>query len=197
MRNLFAMSVIVWIGFMVPGYAVEFSGTNNGVYVAIAGWRHTTNGGFVDSPVIRCDDKLVWCPFSTKGNTEVVYPLPEFGIKIRMVGPDGRDVRKTGLGKRFGSKWDTLRTMLDSKPGTLETQGQYDSRGGGFSGPLLPSPKDLFFMREPGIHTLEIQFQMFQRSGASTVEDTSKSLFRLGPIKIRVNNPASRDPSEF
>jgi hypothetical protein len=26
MRNLFAMSVIVWIRFMVPGYAVELSG---------------------------------------------------------------------------------------------------------------------------------------------------------------------------
>jgi hypothetical protein len=129
-------------------FAADFSETNNGIYLAISG--SSTN-----EPV-AFDDHLVWHPFCNTNvcGVELNYPDYNYGIRVKMLNSDGKEIQKTKLGEDFGSKFDQVRSYEDliqtrhmgynsSHMGNIEAQGTYDTRDG-VSGPLLPAPKDLF-----------------------------------------------------
>lgn len=173
--------------------ATTLSETNDGLYVAIAAWRTDSASGFVDTEPIRFDDRLLWCPFSNRGKVELNYPDSSYGVEVRMIGPDGKAVRRSTLGETFGAKWDMLRSYRDTQLGSIDAQGPYDPRGGGFTGPLLPAPKELFQMEKPGIYILEIKMQMFRHNASPDPEVWGKSLLRFGPVKLKVQKPADQN----
>jgi len=127
----------------------QLSSTNQGIYVAVTGWRGGVGGG----PV------LWWCPFSNDG----VVKLHFFGIEgvgIRMLSPGGRDVAKTSLGATFGASVGKGKLDPHKSATPILAQGPYNARNGGTSGPAIPPVNNLFQMREDGIYTLEIQIQV-------------------------------------
>lgn len=173
------------------GFAAGFvSSTNNGVYLAFSGPSR--------NEPINYAEKLVWGAFCTNGTVELNYPAPAFSIKIKMTGPDGREVPKTDLGSGYGTKFDKVRRFEDTidqgqvgyhapHTGVIFASGMYVASEGVASGPLLPSPQQLFEMSAPGKYKLEIEMQMFQ-----VVKGTNwtRKLLRFERIEIPVVKPS-------
>jgi hypothetical protein len=130
-------------------------------------------------------------PFCDTGRVELAYPKPEYGVKIKMTGPDGREVSKTTLGKSFGSKFDQLREFTDSRLDCIDAWGPYRENPGLGGGRPLPRPEDLFKMRDPGAYTLTVEMQMFHRAAPGS-NDKYWTLFRFPPVTIHVEGPPKR-----
>jgi len=143
---------------------------------------------------IRFDDKLVWRAFCNTGVVTLNYPDPQYGLKVSLRGPDGRAVAKTKLGKGFGTDFENVHNYADAvhgwHMGIVDAQGSYDGRQGALSGPLLPSPKDLFQIEKPGTYVLEIQMQMFRVN--KTTNQWSRELLRFSPVRVLVERPPDK-----
>lgn len=165
-------------------FGTVLTGISNGLYIAIGVPRGTNE-------LIRFDEKLVWHPFSKIGEVELNYSDPEYGLKIRMIGPDGKTVAKTALGRRFGTKFESVQRYEDAfhgwHMGNVTAKGEYDARDAPLSGPLLPSAKELFQMAESGVYTLEIQMQMFQI--IKQTNSWTRKLIRFDPVKLKIEKP--------
>jgi hypothetical protein len=184
-RILFLFTVT----FATQSFAAGISETTNGVYLAIAAVRNVT---LITNEPIRFDDRLVWMTFCDTGKIMLSYPDTRYGTKINMTDSNGKDVSKTALGKRFGSKFDSLHLITDSKVGNTEALGNSYPNGD----PLfLPKPNELFQMDKPGIYTLEIQMQMFRYVPSYDPVERSKTLFKFSPVKIQVENPPDLPPN--
>ena len=193
--NNFA-AILISLAAVHQTYATTLSSTNDGLYLAVAGWSQNVQGGFVDSEAIHFDDQLVWHAFCNTGSVEVQYPDRSFGIKIGMFGPNGKEVSKTPLGMTLGSKWDQLQSYREDIPvfGGMTAGWPYDPRGGEFSGPLLPPPKELFQMEKPGTYTLEIEMKVFK-----VIKNTNRwdrELIRFPPMKIKTVKPVDEKPAK-
>jgi len=172
--------------------AAGLSETNSGIYIAIAGTGSGPERSFVADEPIRFDDRLLWCPFSKIGPVEVKYPDRIFWIRVKMAGPDGKDVKKSSLGEGLGKKFDEVRNYADVATGWtiggITAYGDYEPRGGGFTGgPPLPSPKEMFEMEAVGIYTLQIEFQCFLID--KKTNPWQRKLIRFAPVRIKVEKP--------
>jgi len=189
------------VSFFVRVHAAELSQPTNGVYLAVAGYQR--NSGVITNAPIPFDASLVFLPYCDTGHVTLSYPLdPAYGVKVRMTGPDGKEVQKTSLGKRFGSKFDRLQSVMDTRLYPVEAWGAFrdnEELGGaktfpnyrvGNSVPEL-TPKDIFEMKNAGTYTLEIQMQMFRFSPNST-NAWNREVFRFSPVKIGVEKPVSK-----
>jgi hypothetical protein len=188
---LLLLLFVVCMATVSKSFAVILSETNSGIYIGISGTRTNTP--------LQFNDRLVWRPFCNTGMVSLNYPDPNYGIKIKMFGPDGNEVTKTKLGESFGLNFDQVHSYKDvihtglmgyhsSHMGGIEAQGRYDERDGPLlSGPLLPAPKELFQIEKPGIYTLEIQMQMFRV--IKSTNQWTRELIQFSPIKIRVEKP--------
>jgi hypothetical protein len=168
-------------------FGTGLSETNNGLFLAVSG-EHSG----INEPV-RFSERLVWLPFCStntgRNYVELQYPSAKYGMKIKMVAPDGKEVPKTSLGETFGSKWEKLHDFKDSKLNGVLAYGPYQPDIGAGGGRPLPSPEDLFEMKQPGVYTLEIQMQMFRHTGSTDPNDQHRNLVRFSPIKIKVEKP--------
>ena len=190
MKAAFIFPVAIILSFAFHTAGTSLSETNNGIYLAIAGWRPSSSVGFVTNDVLYSNDGLLWRPFCNTGAVELNYPTYDYGVKINLVGPDGKDVPKSKVGSGFGSKFDQVQTYQDViqgwNMGSIMAQGSYVPSAD-FTGPPLPSAKDLFQMSAPGQYILEIQMQMFLIH-----KDTSqwkRELIRFSPMKIKIEMP--------
>jgi hypothetical protein len=171
---------------------VGVSAHTNGVYVAMGG----AQDGPATSTPIGSDQELVWDAFSDASEVELFYPSEAYWINVRMLGPDGNEVPKTGLGKTWGSKWNSTRSLVDnSKPGfrcgrigSISARGKYDARYPGL-GKLLPAASRLFVMAKPGIYVMEVQMQMFRRAAPGS-KDKYFTFFEFSPVKLKVEKKA-------
>ncbi|HEY1791070.1 MAG TPA: hypothetical protein VGJ73_23175, partial [Verrucomicrobiae bacterium] len=167
--------------------AAGISETTNGIYLVVAAVRDAT---LITNEPIRFDDELVWMSFCDTGKVMLSYPDSKYGIRMKMTDSEGNEVPKTALGKRCGSKFDSLRLITDSKVANTVAQGSYrDNPGGEGETIFLRKPDDFFQMEKPGIYTLEIQMQMFRYVPSYDAVEGSKGLFRFSPVKIRVEKP--------
>ena len=109
---------------------------------------------------------------------------------MRMTGPDGKEVSKTGLGDIWGSgsKWNQLHSYKDSKLSSIFA-GPYRPDVGAGGGQWLPASKDLFEMEKPGIYKLEIQMQMFRHTASTDSGEEYRNLIRFSSIIIKVEKP--------
>jgi hypothetical protein len=189
-------SVIVLIlGVSLKMSAVELSESTNGVYLAVAGYRQSL--GVVTNEPIRFDDSLVFLTYSESGHITLSYPIdPAYGIKLNMIGPDGKSIPKTDLGKRFGSKFTDFHSVTDTRLYPVEAWGTFrdnPTMGGakffpGYAiGGSMPeiSAKDLFDMNETGQYILEVQMQMARFDSKST-NVWSREVFCFPNVRIRV-----------
>ncbi|MCX6925944.1 MAG: hypothetical protein NT154_22470 [Verrucomicrobia bacterium] len=187
-------------------FGVGLSAPTNGVYWAIGAWR---NGAGVTNEPIRLDDVLIFAVFCNTGQVELSYPLdPAYGAKVRMTDADGKNVPKTALGKRFGSKFDQLRTVLDTRmygipawgpypaqdnPGLGGAKFFYSRQAGARELPPQLTPKDLFKMAKPGVYTLQIELKMFRFNPTST-NAWNFDPFCFSPVAIKVQKPSEQKP---
>jgi hypothetical protein len=171
--------------------ATGFSGTNNGVYIAISGL--STNER------VMYGEPLAWRPFcsSADGQSEFNYPGRDYFINMTMLDALGKKVPKTEMGMAFGVKFDQLHSYQDivgstragySNPhiGSILAQGPYDVSAP-VSGPLLPAPKELFQIEAPGNYALQIQMQMFLIH--KNADQWTRDLIRFSPVTIMVEKP--------
>lgn len=185
MRRL--VVVLICFGATMNALAVGLSNTNGSIYLAVA--AITPAGGFVSTEPIPFDAHLIWGAFMDSGKVEVNYPAPAYGIKVRMIGADGKEVAKTALGRSYGANWDKLHSFKDGRLGSTDAWGPFDLRGGGFSGRPLPAPKELFQMQLPGVYTMEIQMQIFRHTGSTNPAVWYTNLMRFSPVRITVQKP--------
>lgn len=186
-------TAILFLIFAICGlraFGTELSETNNGFFLAIGGARNGTND------TIQYNEDLAFLVFYTLRKTnsldfmDLQYPDVAEGVKLELIGPDGRKVPRTGVGKIVGSKWDTLHDRRDSKFWfDIYAGNDYDPRVGAGGGRFL-YPADRFFkMKKPGIYTLTVQMQMFRYTPSTDPEEQFKNLIRFSPIKIKVEKP--------
>jgi hypothetical protein len=177
---------LICLASLSKAFGTDLSETNNGFFIAISGGIIGTNGA------VPFDKRLVWLPFCTTNtggaDIELQYPNAKYGMKIKMTGPDGKEVSKTGLGKLSGSKWDQLHSYKDSRLNGISA-GSYQPDLGAEGGQFLPAPDDLFEIDKPGIYTLEIQMQMFRHTGSTDPDEQYHNLIRFSPVKIKVEKP--------
>ena len=199
-RILVVLAVIlVW---SPKALATGLSAPTNGVYLAVGAWPQPTAGSGTNQP-IRFDERLIFLTFCNTGQVDLKFPLdPAYGIKVRMTDATGADVSKTALGKRFGSKFDGLRSIMDTRMYPIMAWGSYQDNPGlagaralynhPASG-VLPelTPKDPFQMVKPGVYTLEMQLQMFRVNPQST-NAWKCDPFCFSPVVIKVEKPADK-----
>jgi hypothetical protein len=181
MRTISNVTYLVCLLLASAASGTELSATNSEVYYAIEGASDTNS-------VIQCDNKLVWSAFSTSVPIELNYPNVEYGIKIKMTAPDGSVVKKTELGSQYGTRFDRVKKPEDAFPrrhlGCIMAERWYDARGGPMSGPLLPAPRDLFAMKNPGIYRLEIEMMFFRVNRGTN--GFSRDILRYPPVTLKV-----------
>ena len=126
-------------------------------------------------------------PFCNTGDVVLAVAAPIYGTRIKMTGPDGKEVSKTPLGQKFGSKFDEWHKFNDIHPlpGTTCACGPYKGLVSG----VLPSPKELFIMEDAGIYTLEVQMQMFRFGARPDTNATSHNPIQFSPVEIKVEKP--------
>lgn len=177
----------------VRAFGTELSETNNGFFLAIGGARSGTN------ELIQYDEELVYLPYYTlyKSKTpdpnnliDLQYPDVEHGLKLNLLGPDGKELPRTSIGKRIGSMWDKLHDRRNSKMWFDVSAGySYDPSVGADGGRLI-YPMNMFFkMKDPGIYTLEIQMLMLRYTPSLDPDEQYRNLIRFSPIKIKVVKP--------
>jgi hypothetical protein len=189
-------NVIITLTFLscfVRAFGTELSETNNGFFLAIGGARSGTN------EPIQYDEELVYLPYYTlyKSKTpdanhliDLQYPDVQHGLKLNLLGPDGKEVPRTSIGKRIGSMWDKLHDRRDSKMWFDVSAGySYDSSVGADGGCLIYPINMLFKMKDPGIYTLEIQMQMLRYTPSLDPEEQHKNLIRFPPMRIKIEKP--------
>jgi hypothetical protein len=178
MKTKVIISSVICALWSVQAFGAGFSETNNGIYLVIGGSASTNEP-------IKFNERLAYMPFCDTGSIRLSQAEPVYGTKIKMIGPDGKDVPKTSLGQSYGSKFDQLHSYKDAHLGGIGASGPYQ---GMFSG-LLARPNELFIMEKPGIYTLEIQMQMFRYTPSLDTNEWSRNLIRFSPVKIRVEKP--------
>ena len=197
MKNLLILSISLCIVPPFHGSATSLSAITNGIYFAVGGWRGP------DQPVtnepVRFDDRLVWMMFCNTGRVEVHFhpEIAAYDFRVRMWGSDGKEVPKTSLGKTFGSKWDSLSTYTNPdgrRIGSAFAWGPFTENPELYSGKLLPAPRDLFKMEQPGAYVLEVQMQVFtfvQRGGV-----WARQVIGFSPVKIKVVRPPAEQAKQ-
>ncbi|HOC58112.1 MAG TPA: hypothetical protein PKI20_21015 [Verrucomicrobiota bacterium] len=195
MKTSSILLLAVWSGAVANAFALGLSETNHGIYVVVASWDHRSLGykanPFSSVEPFRFDNELMWSPFCESGKVELCYPGPPQLARLHMTGPDGKAVPKTRLGETFGTKFDRIRyedTVHGWSRANIEAQGPYDSRGGGFTGPILPAPAKLFQMKKPGVYTLEVQMQLLR--AVWVTNHWTYPVVRFSPIRIKVEKPS-------
>jgi hypothetical protein len=168
-------------------FATGVSEVTNEIYVVIGAARNTTA---ITNEPIRFDDKLVFMPFYDRGKVELSYPVdPAYRLRIKMTDSDGKDVPKTSLGQQFGTKFDQLRSVTDTRVYPFNAEGSYKNDPGLGGAKFFSTPRNLFKIEKPGTYTLEIQMQMFYPNPQST-NAYHKDLLQFSPIKIQVEKPS-------
>jgi hypothetical protein len=170
--------------------ATGFSLKTNGVYLAFGAVRHGVN--LITNEPIRFDDQLVWGAFCDTGKVELSCPDFRYSLRIKLTDTNGVELPKTVRGQVFGSRFDQLHKITDSKVAPVLAWGPFQDHG--LRTPFL-KPAELFQIEKPGIYTLEIQMQMFRYVASTDPNERSKTLFSFSPVKIKVEKPPDQKPN--
>jgi hypothetical protein len=184
-RILFSLAICLCL--IQKTVAIGVSPITNGVYLASGAIRGGVD--LITNEPIRFDDQIVWGAFCDTGKTELSCPDTQYSIKIKLTDTNGMELPKTARGERFGTKFDQLHKITDSKVAPVVAWGPFQDSG---LGKFLPKPSELFQIEKPGIYTLEIQMQMFRYIPSRDPDERSKTLFRFSPINIKVEKPPEK-----
>ncbi len=183
MKRQIIISLAICLVSSIRAFATGLSETNQGIYLAVGGGRSTNEP-------IRFDEKLGYMPFCNTGDVMLAEASPVYSTRIKLISPGGREVAKTPLGQSFGSKFDQWHKYNDTRVGERCACGPYKGLVSG----VLPSPKELFIMEDPGIYTLEVQMQMFRVGARPDTNAASHNPIRFSPVKIKVEKSEERKP---
>lgn len=180
--------LLFWLGCFEPACATGLSAATNGICLAVAGFD--ANSGVRTNEVILFDQRLLLKAFCSTGAVELNYPRdPSYGVKIKMLSPDGKEAVKTSQGRKFGSKFDRLKSYSDTQMFPESADEAYEKNPNlGGAGIFLPAPMELFQMKKPGIYSLEIEMQMFRLNRETN--PWSRTLFLFPPVRIKVQKPS-------
>jgi len=134
--------------------------------------------------MVKAEQQLVWMAFHDGGEVHLLYPRePAYLARFSMLGPRGEVVRKTPLGKQFGSTFDLLPTNATAQVGLASAWGSFAENPGLGGGRLLPAPKDLFVMKDDGPYTMRVEIQMYLHLPATNTLPP----VRFPPVTLRVD----------
>jgi len=191
--------ILSLITLLAAGYAASagiMSEPTNGIYVAVVerNFVHGPDPG-TNEP-FRCDNRLAWATYCNTGRVRIWFPLdPAYGVKIRMFGPNGKEVKKTWTGRNYGTKWDKLHSYKDTRLQGIEAGGSFEeNKAESSAGGNLPPPQELFKMEQPGIYMMEIEIQLFRHPANRGTDVWSRNLLRFSPIRIKVEKPPDAKP---
>ncbi len=186
-KTLFSLTICLCI--VQTTVATSFSLKTNDVYLAFGAIRQGLD--LITNEPIRFDDQLVWGAFCDTGKIELSCPDFRYSLKIMLTDTNEVEMPKTARGKEFGTRFDQLHKITDSKVAPVLACGPFQDNG---LGKLFLKPSELFQIEKPGIYTLEIQMQMFRYVPSYDPVERSKTLFRFSPIKIKVEKPKDKQP---
>jgi hypothetical protein len=199
-RNLIANSLGLLVVFCANFHAfgIGVSNETNGLRMVIAAQRQEVSSkSIITNSVIRFDDYLLWMPFSTSNDVRLVRPVDlAYFVKFKMTDPNGKEVEKTSVGARCGSKLDKLKTISDTGVYPCIAVGGYKENAeliqvktflyrpvDGAS--IHLTPNDIFQIEMPGIYTMEVQMQMFCPKSNGT-NRWDRELIQFSPVSIKV-----------
>lgn len=185
---MIAMRAIMFaFGWLLSGsvaWSAAFSGKTNDIYLAVSS---VSESWPVTNALAKADERLVWAPYTDNGEVRLRYSLdPAYLARFRLVDERGREVRKTALGKAYGSRWDALKSYKTTRFDGVVAWGSFEHTKGQGGGRYLPAPEELFHIQREGRYTLVIEMQMFRHTARTNVNDWSKNLLRFSPIKLNV-----------
>jgi hypothetical protein len=141
------------------------------------------------------DDPLVYVIWTTGTPAWVAYPAePEYAYQVELLDTNGVAMRKTELGKKFGTEFydfgprTKVRRCPTAKKGEAVPMNYLFSHPEGLSVPFHPeSPSNIFTITNAGRYTLRIRFQImtFPRTGPKRSDYTNK-LVRFPPLDYPV-----------
>ncbi len=170
----------------------------NGIYLAVVerNFLHGPDPG-TNEP-FRFDNRLAWAVYCNTGRVGIWFPLdPAYGVKVKMFGPSGKEVKRTSLGRDYGTKWDKLHSNKDTRLQSVQAWGSFEeNKGQSSAGGSLPAPQELFKMDEPGTYTMEVEIQLFRHPSTRDTDAWSRNLLRFSPIKIKVEKPPDKRPDK-
>jgi hypothetical protein len=186
------MKAILLMGVLITSFSAEaaiLSSATNEVYLAVVESRPGLSGPGTNEP-FQFDSKLAWAAYCNTGKVSLWYALdPSYGVKIKMLDPNGKEVTKTSSGANFGSKWNVLRSYKETKLQPIYAWGSFESNQGQSSGGVLPAPRELFKMKESGTYTLQIEMQMFRYVATKDTNEWSRNLLYFPPFRITIVKP--------
>lgn len=166
--------------------SAECSETNNGVYIAISGWR--PGFGPVSNEQFIVTDKFVLAAFCNTGKVEMAFPASfEHGLKVKMLDKSGRLIKKTRRGELIGGKFDSISIQNPQKTLGLWAWGSVEDNPGLGGGVFLPSLYELFGNISNGVYKLEFQAQLFKSNGKTSDTARFNELICFKPVKITIN----------
>ena len=196
-----AILMTLLIGTICSPGKLFLSDATNEVYIGVCGQNAVSFENLewtTNNTPIRYDDKLTFMTFCRTGAIEVLYPINKsIFIKFQMQDATGKEVTKTTEGQHWGSDLQ----HFPSKPGLnvhdrMGHCGATGSHTNGFSalgsGPSLPSPKDLFEMRDSGIYDLTMEVHLTKQHMLGTTNWTWDHIV-IPPVTVKVEKPPSKN----
>lgn len=162
---------------------VEAQTLSSRFYALLAGRRHAEHAEVHPTNSVARADERITCKVFTHELQDRKFDTAiddRYWFLIRLLNDKGEEVSKTGVGRVFGSKFFDLKRWRDTRMvSSFAQSGGYDPKGemsGGFI--ISRTPEELFHIREPGLYTLEIIVQGFERTNGIP------QLVRLPPAKL-------------
>jgi len=166
--------------------------TTNGLDLVVHGIRK--NKGPITNDTIRFDDKLLYQTFCKTGKVELQMSTDHaYDIRLRMIDKNGRTIAPTSLGKTFGSRYGESETAKNRKVAIHFAWGAYEDNPYLGGGKFLPSPQDLFHMKQPGGYTIEIEMKMIRVEKFPDNTTRSRSVVYFPVLKLKVEKPPDSD----
>lgn len=162
---------------------LQRQGLSSQFYVLLAGHRHAEHAEVHPTNYVASADERIVCKVYTHGLEDKEFDTAidnRYLCLIRLLNVKGEEISKTGVGRAFGSKFFDLKQWKDTRlVSRIAQSGGYNSKGGLSSGLVISHTTDkLFHIREPGVYTLEIIVQGFERTNGIP------QLVRLPPAKL-------------
>lgn len=177
------------------------SEVTNNVYIGVCGISPVNfeKSEWVTNGVpLRYDDRLVIMAFCRTGAVNLLIPL-ESRIYIRFQMQDivKKEIARTSMGQQWGDDIE----HFPRRPGMnkhdrmseFRVLGSHTNGISNFSsvGPILPSPKDLFEMKGPGIYELTLEVHLMKQHMLGTNNWTWDQIV-IPPVTVKVEKPPDK-----
>jgi hypothetical protein len=195
-----AFSVAVFLlsaTYVTGGEEIVLSSPTNGVYVGITTLSPSIAfkvAAYTNSTPFNCEDSLKLLLFSAQGSCHIAYPQKNAHfMRFEMINAKGKKVPKTVIGKAWGSSFGKVSKRMGREFSIAEyavplfVERSHKNLESIACGPSLPSPLELFDLKEDGLYFLNIEVFVLKAvlSPEGKITKWESTTLCLGPVRVQ------------